>query len=949
MSRAAFEPGALVRARGREWVVLPESSTQILMLRPLGGLQEESVGILPEIEPVQSTSFSPPDPSQLGDHNACRLLRDAARLSTRAAVGPFRSFGRIAVDPRPYQLVPLLLSLRQEVVRLLIADDVGIGKTIEAALIARELWDRGEVRRFVVLCPPHLAEQWQKELSSKFHLEAELVLSSTIARLERPLRVGESVFERHPILIVSTDFIKQAKYRDDFVSHAPKLVIVDEAHTCTVADRAGVARQQRFELLRRLADDRTRHLVLVTATPHSGNEAAFRSLLSLLDGKFADLPSDLDRDERAEIRKELAKHLVQRRRADVLDYLKVDTQFPKRVEQDATYSVAPAYRSLFEKVLAFAGELVRDQSGTKVQRRVRWWSALSLLRALASSPAAAAATLRNRAAAAEASTDVEADEIGRRAVMDEDESDVAQAVDLTPGGDAAEETRSAESVRARLQAYAREAERLGVDGDAKLQELTKIVQKLVVEGHNPIIFCRFLHTADYVAQHLRAALKHPAADVMAITGLMPPKEREDRIRELGANERRVLVCTDCLSEGINLHYWFDAVVHYDLSWNPTRHEQREGRVDRFGQEKPLVKVITYFGRDNKIDGIVLDVLINKHKKIKSDLGVSVTVPGNTEQVVEALFEGMLLRAGGGADSGQLFFDDWLKPQREALHRDWDAARDREVRSRSRFAQHSIKPDEVALELAAVRDAIGSGVTVRRFMLDVMHLTSIPAREHHRVIEVQLGSDAPRSLRNAVGRDTPFVGRFDLPVEKGQAHLSRTHPIVEGLASWVLETALDPVESAGQRVVARRCGVMMTLAVAEKTSLLLLRLRHHLITRVLQQPEQVLLAEELWPVAFRGTLAQPLWLEPSEIEPLLIAAPAGNVAPSMATQQLQLLVSKLPSLAPDLERIAVARAEAVFEAHTRVRAATGGRGRMRVQAVLPADVLGCFILMPSTRS
>src|SRR4029079_19430442 len=109
------------------------------------------------------------------DFASGRLLRDAARLSTRAAAGPFRSFGRIAVEPRPYQLVPLMMALKLDPVRLLIADDVGIGKTIEAATVARELLDRREIQRMAVLCPPHLAEQWQEELQEKFHIEAELV------------------------------------------------------------------------------------------------------------------------------------------------------------------------------------------------------------------------------------------------------------------------------------------------------------------------------------------------------------------------------------------------------------------------------------------------------------------------------------------------------------------------------------------------------------------------------------------------------------------------------------------------------------------------------------------------------------------------------------------------------------------------------------------------------
>ena len=175
-----------------------------------------------------------------------------------------------------------MMALELDPVRLLVADDVGIGKTVEAGLIARELLDRGEIRRIAVLCPPHLAEQWQRELAEKFHIEAELVLSSTIQRLERDLPLGVSVFERHPFTVVSTDFIKAARRAEDFALKCPELVIVDEAHGCTLAGGgapggASCGRQQRHDLLRRLTAGPERHLVLVTATPHSGKEEAFRS------------------------------------------------------------------------------------------------------------------------------------------------------------------------------------------------------------------------------------------------------------------------------------------------------------------------------------------------------------------------------------------------------------------------------------------------------------------------------------------------------------------------------------------------------------------------------------------------------------------------------------------------------------------------------------------------
>lgn len=942
MPDTTFPPGALVKARGREWVVLPDSTDDVLLVRPIGGLDDEVVGICNEIEPITSASFSLPNPNQPGDFNSCRLLRDAARLSTRSAAGPFRSFGKIAVDPRPYQLVPLLMAMRLDPVRLLIADDVGIGKTVEACLIAKELLERGEVTRLAVLCPPHLAEQWQREMAEKFHIDAELVLSSTVQRLERGLQPGESIYQRYRHIILSTDFIKSHGRRDDFIRECPELVIVDEAHTCTLAGRVGQARQARFELINAISSSADRNLILVTATPHSGNEDAFRSLLSLIDPKFHDLPRDLESDSRSAIRAELARHLVQRLRGNVIQMdrdLQTETTFPDREDAEESYKLSEPYKKLFRKVLEFAGELVSDESGNKRTRRVRWWSALALLRAIASSPAAAAATLRNRAATADAEDDADVEVLGRRAVLDQEELEITEVFDMTPGGDPSEEESQ---VGERLKRLAREADKLAGDKDAKLQKAIKLVKAIVKDGYNPIIFCRFIHTADYVAAHLRDALKN--VEVAAVTGTLPPKEREDRIAELAEHPQRVLVCTDCLSEGVNLQTLFDAVIHYDLSWNPTRHEQREGRVDRFGQAKDKVRVLTYFGVDNQIDGVVLDVLLRKHKRIKGDLGISVAVPGSSEDVIKALFEGMELR--GGAEPSQQLYLPGLDPIRNELHADWEDAREREARSRSRFAQHAIKTEEVKAELDAVREAIGAGPTVNRFVQDVLHLAGVPVSPRPKeTIEVGLSNETPRALRHAIGRDTEFRGRFNLPVDGGVIYLSRTHPIVEGLASYTLDTALDEVQAQGERVVARRCGVTKTKAVTEKTSLLVIRLRYHLKVKRRGGSDSPLLAEEVLTLAFTGPPDDPHWLDADKSKALLDVAPSGNLPASLVKQQLQHFIGMADQLRPKLDEIAGERAAALKEAHTRIRHSAKMTGTVEVTPVDEVDVLGCFILLP----
>ncbi len=938
------KPGTLIHARGREWVVLPDSSDDVLLARPLGGLDEEIAGIMPAIEPVESTAFRLPAQIDLGDFASGRLLRDAARLSTRSAAGPFRSFGRIAVEPRPYQLVPLLMALKLDPVRLLIADDVGIGKTIEAIAIARELLDRGEIRNLAVLCPPHLAEQWQREMVEKFHIESELILSSTIQRLERDLPVGVSVFDRHRVTVVSTDFIKTPRHADDFVLKCPEFVIVDEAHTCTLSSGVGRGRQQRFDLLRRIAEDKSRHLVLVTATPHSGNEEAFRSLLSLLDPAFANLPPDLDRIEREGIRRKLARHLVQRRRADIRHYLETDTAFPERRDKvpEPTYSFSKEYRALFDDILSFARDYVSSEDGDR-RRRVRYWSALALLRCVSSSPAAAAATLRSRAVVDQV-PDEEIDEIGRRTVLDQGDDTDSIVLDLNPGSDSG---TSAEGTRRKLLDFARRAEALASGADLKLQGALREVRALLKDGFQPVVFCRFVDTAEYVAKQFREALPSHVR-IESITGLLPPSEREQRIAALVAEPGEcVLVCTDCLSEGVNLQQHFNAVLHYDLAWNPTRHEQREGRVDRFNQSKSEVRVITYYGTDNPIDGVILDVLIRKHKSIKNDLGVTVAVPGSSEQIAEALFEGALFRekTRTGLKQMTLDFIDDLEPKKKAIHAEWESARAREEanqKNRSRFAQHTVSPDAVAGELRSVRTAIGSRDDVARFLVAVLQAATVPVETKGNTVTLHLNPQVPRALRQAIGRDDSFIGRFDLPLGEGEIYLGRTSPVVEGLASWTLDQALDPA-ARESRPVASRCGVISTSTVKERTTLLLARFRYHLVVRA--DEEETILCEEIVPLACTGSADSPRWLTFDEGETLLTARPERNLLPSAIDQQLGLLLPALPKLQQALVAVASKRSDAQLAAHERVRESARIRGRLAIQPVLPVDILGAYILLP----
>ena len=236
------------------------------------------------------------------------------------------------------------------------------------------------------------------------------------------------------------------------------------------------------------------------------------------------------------------------------------------------------------------------------------------------------------------------------------------------------------------------------------------------DGFAPVVFCRYIATAQRVAEALSNAFKSHVVDV--VTGMLPPEEREIRVEELGGFDRRILVTTDCLSEGINLQAWFDAVIHYDLSWNPTRHQQREGRIDRFGQRSSRVRSVMIYGENNPVDGAVLGVILRKAHAIERQTGVRVPLPDEKGGLMKALMSAVLLRA---RERRQLTLDLDLDSTEEARELDlaWRNAAENEKRSRTVFAQNSLKPDEVLREWDVTQSTLGGEADTKRFVSRAM--------------------------------------------------------------------------------------------------------------------------------------------------------------------------------------------------------------------------------------
>ena len=935
---AAFSPGALVAARGREWVVVEALENGALTVRPLGGLDHDTQIVFPSLEhDLRQARFSEPSSDRAGPSAEARLLRDALNLNLRRGAGPFRSFGRLAFEPRAYQLAPLLMALKLDPIRLLIADDVGIGKTIEAGLIAREMLDRGEINRLAVMCPPHLVDQWVMELRVKFGIDAVAVTASTANKLERGLPIGTNLFEIYPFTVVSLDLVKADKRRNDFALKCPDFVIVDEAHSCVGTGES--RRQQRFDLLRALARREQRHLVLLTATPHSGDTEAYARLTTLLDPEFSELDT-ASGERRDMLRLKLGDRLVQRRQSDIeASEWGEKRLFPKSEKKEETYRLHADAAQFFSDVLDYCVEVTERVGSDRARQRLAFWGTLALMRCIASSPVAGVQALKTRAKLDDMSEEERGHFIAHASDGDGESGDIPDDDGMLPTID--------DPALAKLFGQAMQ---LAMDPrkDEKLKKLRTEVKKLIDADFNPVIFCRFIATAKGVAAALEADFPDCAVDV--VTGEIPSDDRRARVEALGSSEtkQRILVATDCLSEGINLQSYFDAVVHYDLSWNPTRHQQREGRVNRFGQKSPVVRSLLIYGADNPVDGAVLEVIIRKAEQIRKATGVPVPLPDDERAMTEALLKAVLLRRKKDSAAPMLPFTDL--PEARKIEKAWLDASAREKQSQTIFAQRALKPAEVIPEWQKALKVLGGGSAETQAFLDgALKRFGAPLHKQKQGYRFKVSADpanaAFRDRLAASGVEEDMRITFDPGPEQEFVH--RTHPLISATAELLFERALNPLSDPTDTATLSRCGAWATKAVSQRTTVALLRLRHRLVP---SNGKPSMLAEEASALAWTGNEKLVLSAAGGDALALLDAKAEGDLDPAIRHQRLEAALTRIPELQHDLDRHAADRATILGQDHDRVRAATMRDRRTRVariavEPVTPVDIIGFYILIP----
>ena len=510
-----------------------------------------------------------------------------------------------AMDLVPYQLEPARQALAQPRQRILVADAVGLGKTLEAGILVSELIARGRGRRILVLAVKSMLAQFQKEFWNRFTIGLTRLDSSGIQRVRRNIPGNHNPFHYYDKTIISIDTLKQdAEYRTYLEKAHWDIIVIDEAHN--VADRGTTSTTSLRSRLAKLLSRRSDTLIMLSATPHDGRARSFASLMNMLDATAIADPDDYEAEDFRD------KGLVIRRFKKDIQH-EVEGAFQDRRTYSLEFSASEPEEAAYKALLAVepsAGEregLAPRKKRVANERRssARDLFAVTLEKALFSSPAACAATVDQRL---------------RRRERERANDANAQI---------AAEVRTLQALREKLDAigpadFAKyqgllTALRSGVDADEPLRwQPTEAEDRLA-------IFTERIETLNWLADNLRRDLQLRGNQVEILHGGMSDLEQQRVVEDFGnaAKPVRLLLCSDVASEGINLHYHCHRLIHFDMPWSLMVFAQRNGRVDRYGQERtPQIVYLTTCSNNAVIRGDVrvLEVLKAKDEQAYRNIG-----------------------------------------------------------------------------------------------------------------------------------------------------------------------------------------------------------------------------------------------------------------------------------------------------------------------------------------
>lgn len=589
-----YAPGARVLIRDCEWIVRrADASDDGGYILTVDGLSElvngKSARFLTKLE-EQADAIRVLDPAETRfeqdltpGFEKSRLFIETQLRQISPADEKIHLGHKAAMDPVPYQLDPALQALKQNRQRILIADAVGLGKTLEAGILMTELMRRGRGKRILVLTLKSMMTQFQKEMWNRFTIPLTRLDSAGLQRVRNHIPGNHNPFYYYDKSIISIDTLKQDnEYRRHLEKAYWDIIVIDEVHN--VAERGSSS--QRAQLAQ-LLSGRSDTLIMLSATPHDGKARSFASLMNMLDPTAISDPDDYAKEDFRD------KGLVIRRfKKDIRD--QVQQEFKERVVNDLYLNASPeeeaAYQSLLDVPFTYRGE----HSATKNGQLVR----IGLQKAIFSSPAAADVSVQQRIKKLESKADIS-----------EDEQQEIQA----------------------LHSLLLSLRNIAPANFHKYRDLLNLLGskdygwKKTDTEDRLVIFSERIETLNWLHGQLQGDLKLKEDAIRILHGGMGDIEQQEIVEEFGKPESklRVLLCSDVASEGINLHYLSHRLVHFDLPWSLMVFQQRNGRVDRYGQEQtPIITYLINQSDNPKVRGDqrILEILKEKDEQAYKNIG-----------------------------------------------------------------------------------------------------------------------------------------------------------------------------------------------------------------------------------------------------------------------------------------------------------------------------------------
>lgn len=611
-----YAPGMRAVIRDEEWLI------KKIETNSLGHQVLQCVGITPLVRNRDTIFLTDLEQIQIVDPASIQLIADSSPFFKRSLLyleSQWRQqlptdrnlhIGhKAAMDPMPYQLDPTKLSLQRPRQRILIADTVGLGKTLEAGILMSELIARGKGKRILVVTVKSMMTQFQKEMWNRFTIPLVRLDSNRIQKIRASLPSNYNPFFYYDKTIVSIDTLKRdVEYRTHLEKAYWDIIVIDEAQN--VAER-GDHQAQRSRLAKLLAN-RSDTMIMLSATPHDGRAKSFASLMNMLDPTAIADPENYTPED-------IKGLCIRRFKNDVKD--QVNGSF---LERQVTLEHCHA-SAQEEHAFDLLAEMQLEMDAGKAKNTGRLFKT-NLEKSLFSSPAACCKSIEARLKKLYKKYTV--DDISDIRLLEELHTALGQ---VTP------------------------------ENFTRYQKLLELLRSDSY-GWNPkdpgdrvVIFTERIETMNYLAEHLRTDLELKSSAIQEISGGMSDAEQQRIVEDFGRTESpiRILVASDVASEGLNLHYLSHRLIHFDIPWSLMVFQQRNGRIDRYGQQKrPDIRYLLIESNNKQIKGDmrIIEILIQKEEQALKNIGDPALLLGKFNVEEEETVIAEAIESGSDADT-----------------------------------------------------------------------------------------------------------------------------------------------------------------------------------------------------------------------------------------------------------------------------------------------------------